>query len=89
LPDVILIDGAEETWLRGFKESPARDEFFKATGYSYAEFDGFESLGYRRAAVIRPPARRFMRPICRIWPWYRPPDAYAVLFVYRRAGSIW
>ncbi len=85
LPDVILIDREEETWLRQFKARPARDEFFKASGYSYAEFEGFEVLGYRLTAVIRPQSRRFMRPIWRIWPWYRPAE-YRELLVYRRVG---
>jgi hypothetical protein len=83
LPDVILIDREQDVWLRDFRARPERDQFFRRSGYSYAQFAGIEPLGYSLAGVILPQNRRFMDPVRRGWPWYRHSPLREVL-VYRR-----
>jgi hypothetical protein len=86
LPDVILISRHWEDWLRDFKNRPARNEYYKSTGYAYDTFNGMESLGYRLVDTVHPQLPLFLDSRRIPWPPYWPSDADDVL-VYRKAAA--
>src|SRR5262249_52515328 len=69
MPDVILISREQQDWMDDFKNRPARNTTFARSGYSYNQFNGFESLGYRLTETVRAEPRWFARP-----PWIAPQD---------------
>ena len=82
MPDVIFISDAHMGWLNDFKRRPARDETFKATGFAYSQFEGFEPLGYRLVETRQGDSSWRARP-----PWM-PPQSFPTptVLVYRKIG---
>jgi hypothetical protein len=81
MPDVILMSGAQMSWMMDLKKRPARNRMLAESGYSYDQFPDFESLGYRLVEKVRP-ARSWLTAV----PWVplaRVPG-YGELLVYRK-----
>ncbi len=85
MPDLILVDREHVLWLEDFADRPKRVEMMKQdTGYDYAGFKGYESLGYRLDRVVKPELPPALPSA--LYPWYRPPE-HADLLVYRRVDG--
>ena len=84
MPDVILVSDELQGWLEDFKNRPARDESFRATGYSYSRFEGFAPLGYRLVDTLRGASVWGRRP-----PWIPIQRGFTPrVFVYRRDSRL-
>jgi hypothetical protein len=84
MPDVVLINRAEDAWLKDFRNRPAREAAFKEwSGYSYTQFEGLEPLGYRLETVLRPTLPGWLQVPWVEWSW-APQAAESEVLVYRR-----
>jgi hypothetical protein len=86
VPDVILIHVQGLGWLEDAKRLPARTRMLTDSGGFYAEFPGFEALGYRLVEKHSPSlAWPLNVPWIPRWirRWYPTPEGAEIL-VYRR-----
>jgi hypothetical protein len=86
MPDVVLIHVRGLGWLEDLKRLPARNRMLAEAGYFYAQFPGFEALGYRLAEKYSP---TLAWPLNISWiprwvrMWYPTPEG-SEIFVYRK-----
>jgi hypothetical protein len=84
LPQIVYISKALLLWIKQFKERPARAAVFKReSGYDYSNWQGFEALGYRLTATLKPNLNFWWYPF--FWmPKYRDLEYNGEVCVYSR-----